>query len=85
MQTLNVGAGRTDDEYKEAEQQRRAELREDSQTNANLFFYAAGIAAIGTGLLPVRISILASIGIVDLLQFYGRSLGPVVRFGVPVL
>jgi hypothetical protein len=31
MQTLNVGAGRTDNEYKAAEEQRRADLRTDSR------------------------------------------------------
>lgn len=38
MQTLNVGAGRTDKEYKEAEEQRRADLLADSQSDANYFF-----------------------------------------------
>jgi hypothetical protein len=74
MQTLNVGAGRTDQEYKEAEEQRRADLRAESQTDANYFFWAAGLAALGTGLLPVRINIIVSIGVVDLLRFYGSSL-----------
>lgn len=77
MQTLNVGAGRTDTEYKAAEEQRRADLRTESQSDANFFFWAAGLAALGTGLLPVRLNILAGIGAVDLLTFYGRSLGPV--------
>jgi len=76
MQTLNVGAGRTDQEYKEAEEQRRADLVADSRSDANYFFWAAGLAAIGTGLLPVRLNILVSIGLFDLLRFYGRPLDP---------
>ncbi len=77
MQTLNVGAGRTDEEYKEAEEQRRADLLADSRNDANYFFLAAGLAALGTGLLPVRLNIFVSIGVFDLLGFYGRSLSPV--------
>ena len=76
MQTLNVGAGRTDTEYKESEEQRRADLRAESQSAANFFFWAAGLAALGTGLLPVRLNFLVSIGAIDLLTFYGRPLGP---------
>jgi hypothetical protein len=76
MQTLNVGAGRTDEEYKAAEEQRRADLRSDSRTNANFFFWAAGLSALGTGLLPVRLNLLVNIGTVDLLKLYGRPLGP---------
>jgi hypothetical protein len=75
MQTLNVGAGRTDSEYKAAEEQRRADLRADSRSDANYFFWAAGLAALGTGLLPVRLNILVSIGAVDLLSVYGGPLG----------
>jgi hypothetical protein len=79
MQTLNVGAGRTDKEYKEAEEQRRADLRADSRSDANYFFWAAGLAALASGLLPmglltVRINILVNIGAFDLLGFYGRRL-----------
>ncbi len=76
MQTLNVGAGRTDEEYKAAEEQRRAELRGDSRSDANYFFWAAGLAALGTGVLGVRLNFLVNIGTVDLLTLYGRSLGP---------
>jgi hypothetical protein len=76
MQTLNVGAGRTDNEYQAAEEQRRADLRDDSRSDANYFFWAAGLAALGTGLLPVRLNILVSIGAFDLLRFYGRPLNP---------
>ena len=36
---------------------------------------AAGLAALGTGLLPVRLNIFVSIGAVDLLTFYGEPLG----------
>jgi hypothetical protein len=68
MQTLNVGAGRTDNEYKAAEEQRRADLRADSQSDANFFFWAAGLAAISSGLLPVRLNILLNIGVFDLLD-----------------
>ncbi|HXU17194.1 MAG TPA: hypothetical protein VN708_18815 [Terriglobales bacterium] len=75
MQTLNVGAGRSDTEYKAAEEQRRADLRADSVNDANYFFWAAGLAALGTGLLPVRLNIFVTIGTIDLLAFYGRPLG----------
>jgi hypothetical protein len=40
------------------------------------FFWAAGLAAISTGLLPVRLNILVNIGALDLLRLYGRPLGP---------
>jgi hypothetical protein len=76
MQTLNVGAGRTDEEYKATEEQRRADLRSDSRIDANYFFLAAGLSALGTGLLPVRLNLFVSIGTVDLLTLYGRPLGP---------
>jgi hypothetical protein len=76
MQTLNVGAGRTDKEYEAAEEQRRADLRADSRTDADYFFWAAGLAALGTGVLPVRLNMLVNIGVFDLLRFYGRPLGP---------
>lgn len=82
MQTLNVGAGRTDDEYKAAEVQRRADLLAESRSDANYFFWAAGLAALGTGLLPVRLNILVSIGVFDLLGFYGRSLSPLFPLAV---
>jgi hypothetical protein len=75
MQTLNVGAGQTDKEYVAAEEQRRADLRTESQEDANYFFWAAGLAAISTGLLPVRLNILVNIGAFDLVNLYGRSLG----------
>lgn len=71
MQTLNVGAGRTDQEYKAAEEQRRADLRDESRADANYFFIAAVAAGLGTGLLPVRIPILVGIGAIDLLAIYG--------------
>jgi hypothetical protein len=74
MQTLNVGAGRTDKEYKEAEDQRRADLLADSRSDANYFFWAAGLAGLASGLLPVRINFLAGIGAFDLLAIYGRQL-----------
>ena len=77
MQTLNVGAGRSDDEYKAADEQRRADLLAESRSDANYFFYAAGLAALGTGLLPVRLNILVTIGVFDLLRIYGRSSNPI--------
>jgi|HubBroStandDraft_6_1064221.scaffolds.fasta_scaffold13663_9 hypothetical protein len=75
MDILNVGAGRTDEEYKEAQQRQRDELREDSQTDANYFFYAAGLAATCSGILGFRFNFLINVGIFDLLTFYGRRLG----------
>jgi hypothetical protein len=75
MQTLNVGAGQTDEEYKASEEHRRADLLAEARANANYFFVAAVLAALGTGLLPLRINFLVSIGLIDLLRIYGRSLG----------
>jgi hypothetical protein len=74
MQTLNVGAGRTDQEYQAAEESRRAELRSDIQTYGMYFFIAAGLAGLGTGLLPVRLFGVVNIGAIDLLTFYGGEL-----------
>lgn len=88
MQTLNVGAGQTDEEYKAAKEQRCNELRSDSIGDANLFFVAAGLAALGTGLLPIRLNLIVSIGLVDLLTIYGRPLGafyPLAVTGVAIL
>lgn len=88
MQTLNVGAGQSDEEYKAAEQQRRADLLADSRSDANFFFWAAGLAALGTGLFPVRLNIVVSIGVVDLLTLYGRPLGqlyPVAAFSAAII
>lgn len=76
MQTLNVGAGLSESEYQAAEETRRADLLAESRTNANFFFWAAGFAALGTGLLPIRFGLLVNVGVVDLLQLYGGSLGP---------
>jgi len=73
MQTLNVGAGRTDEEYKAAEEQHRADLRADSRSDANYFFVAAALAALGTGLLPLRLNIIVSIGSIDLLTAYAHQ------------
>jgi hypothetical protein len=69
MQTLNVGAGRSNEEYKAAEEQRRADLRSDVQSYAMIFFVAAGLAALGTGLLPILIPGLIRIGDFDLLSW----------------
>jgi hypothetical protein len=88
MQTLNVGAGRSDSEYKAAEEQRRVDLRADSVGDANYFFLAAGLAALGTGLLPVRLNIFVTIGAIDLLTFYGRAIGhlyPVLVYGAAAM
>jgi len=74
MQTLNVGAGRSDQEYKAAEEQRLADLRGDVQTYAMYFFVAAGLAGLGTGLLPIRLFAFVNIGFIDLLTFYGGEL-----------
>jgi hypothetical protein len=73
MDIVNVGAGRTDEEYNEAEQRHRDELREDSQTDATYFFYAAGLAATCSGILPVRINFLINVGLFDLLRLYGGA------------
>jgi hypothetical protein len=43
-------------EYKAAEEQRRADLRADSQSDANFFFWAAGLAALSSGLLHPSLS-----------------------------
>jgi hypothetical protein len=88
MQTLNVGAGRTDEEYNEAEGQRRADLRSDSRSDANYFFLAAGLSVLGTGLLPIQLNLLVSIGTVDLLTLYGKPLGsfyPVAVYGLAAM
>ncbi len=85
MQTLNVGAGQTDQEYQAAQVQRRADLLADSRSNANFFFWAAGLAALATGFLPVRLNVFVGIGAVDLLTLYGRPLGnvyPLVLYAV---
>jgi hypothetical protein len=74
MQTLNVGAGRTDEEYMAAEEERRKELRSDVQTNAFYFFVAAGLAALGTGLLLFKLNIIVNIGAIDLFPWYARDL-----------
>ena len=84
MQTLNVGAGRTDEEYKAAEEQRRADLRADSRSDADYFFLAALLSAFGTGLLPIRVNAVVSIGAIDLLTLYGGQLvrlHPLLGFG----
>jgi hypothetical protein len=74
MQTLNVGAGRSNEEYAAAGEQRRAELRSDVQSYAMYFFIAAGLAGLGSGLFLVRFFGLVNIGAIDLLTFYGGDL-----------
>ena len=76
MQTLNVGAGRSDDDYKASEDQSRGDLRTEALNCGNLFFWAAGMAAIPTALVPMPVSSLVRLGSTDLLAFYGRTLGP---------
>jgi len=76
MQLLNVGAGRTEAEFQHEAELQRDELRADSLSAANTFFYAAALAVLGTGLFFIRINIFVSIGLFDLLTFYGRALGP---------
>ncbi|MGB9198982.1 MAG: hypothetical protein WCB53_18820 [Terriglobales bacterium] len=88
MELLNVGAGRTDEEYKEAQQWRRDELKEDSQKDATYFFYAAGLAATSSRILPIQIHFLINIGLFDLLALYGRRFGanfPTIAEGTVVL
>lgn len=88
MELLNVGAGRTDAEYKEAQQWRRDELREDSHKDATYFFWAAGLAATSSGILPIQIHFLINIGLFDLLALYGRRFGanlPTIAEGTVVL
>ncbi|HVM94627.1 MAG TPA: hypothetical protein VMT67_17525 [Terriglobales bacterium] len=72
MDVLNVGAGRTDEEYKHAKEVRRDELREDSHNDANYFFWAAGLAATSSGILPITIHFLINIGVFDLLALYRK-------------
>jgi hypothetical protein len=74
MQTLNVGAGRTDEDYKAAEESRLADLRSDVQTYAMYFFVAAGLSALGTGLLIIKLNLIVNIGAFDLFLLYGRDL-----------
>jgi hypothetical protein len=73
MQTLNVGAGKTDDEYKAAEEGRRSDLRSDSRSHANYFFVAAVLAAVASGLFPVKLNFLVNIGVFDLIGLYSRN------------
>jgi hypothetical protein len=84
MQTLNVGAGRTDEEYQAAEEQRRADLLSDSRSAANYFFLAAGLAVLSTGVLPIRVLILVNIGAIDLLNryaYYTGQINPLLVYG----
>jgi hypothetical protein len=74
MQTLNVGAGRTDQEYQAAEESRREELRSDVQTYAFYFFVAAILAGLGSGVFIIRLPFIVNIGAIDLLFIYGREL-----------
>ena len=79
MQTLNVGAGQSEQEYEAAEQRRRADLVADSRSDGEFFWWAACAAALGTGLLPLKLNIAVNIGAIDLLSFYGTSLGSSLR------
>jgi hypothetical protein len=71
METLNIGAGQTDQEYKAAQEQHCADLQAEIRSNAFYFFIAGGLAALGTGVLPLRIGIFVNIGAIDLLTLYG--------------
>jgi hypothetical protein len=71
MDTLNIGAGQTDQEYKAAQEQRRADLQADARSDAHFFFIAGLLAALGTGLFPLRLNVIVNIGAIDLLAFYG--------------
>lgn len=70
MQTLNVGAGRTDEEYKASEEQHRADLLSESRADAMYFFIAAGLAALGSGLLFIRIDWIVALGAFELSGIY---------------
>src|ERR1700742_4489961 len=74
MQTLNVGAGRSDEEYKAAEEQRLHELKNDVKTYARFFFIAAACACLGGGLFLVKLNLAVNIGAIDLFLLYGREL-----------
>jgi len=76
MQTLNVGAGRSDEDYQAAEEQRRADLLAESQTDAVYFFVAAGLAVLGSGLLLIRLNWIVAIGAFELSGIYA---GPFLR------
>lgn len=83
MQTLNVGAGRSDEDYKAAEEQRRAELLADSRADANYFFVAAGLAVLGSGLLLIRLNWIVAIGVFELSGIYAGQfirLHPIVAY-----
>jgi len=80
MQTLNVRAGQTQEEYLAAEHQRREDLRVDSQGDATYFFWAAGLAALSTRLFPIRVDGIASIGLIELARFYKGS--PLTLYGM---
>jgi len=75
MQTLNVGAGRSEADYKADIEQKRQELRAQVRTDADHFFWAAGLSALATGVLPIRFTLFIGIGCIDLLRFYGQSVG----------
>ena len=48
---------------------------QSSRSDADYFFFAAALSALGTGILIVRVSFLVSIGAFDLLNLHGRPLG----------
>jgi hypothetical protein len=53
----------------------------DSQTDANYFFWAAGVATLGTGLLPIKLNFLVNIGAIDLFKLYGGGVGALKLYG----
>jgi hypothetical protein len=54
--------------------QRFAELCSDSREDANYFFYAAGLALVSSGLLPMQVKFLINVGFFDPLSTYGGSM-----------
>src|SRR6185437_647328 len=74
MQTLNVGAGRTDEEYQAAEEWRRGDLRSEVQTAAFYFFGAAIMAGLGSGAMFIKLNLIVNIGAIDLFMIYGRDM-----------
>jgi hypothetical protein len=72
MQTLNVGAGRTDEEYKDAEERRLADLRRQPD-RCELFLLGRRGRYVGTGLLPIKLNFLVNIGAIDLFNWTWRA------------
>lgn len=75
MEILNVGRSEVENKADIAleNEQRKADTRSDADT----FFWAAGLAALGSGLLLVRLEVFVEIGAIDLVRFYGVRPGPI--------